>query len=213
MSLKPPTQKILLIEDDDNISGPLKWALESRNYSVTHINKGDDAIHYLERASKDSFNLVLLDLMLPGANGWEILIKIRSLSNTSNWPVVMLTAIDDEMSQTRALYDGADDYVVKPFSMNVLLARIEANIRKKSSSILQDLDLHFTDGEFESLSKREKEILAYIVKGYSNKEIAQLAYINEITVGNHISRMFQKLKVANRTQAAVLALKYGLIES
>jgi DNA-binding NarL/FixJ family response regulator len=211
MTAKEHKAKILLIEDDENISGPLKWALESRNYDVSLVNKGIDAIQMLEKVERDSYNLVLLDLMLPGANGWEILIKIRSLSKTSHWPIIMLTAIDDETSETRALCDGADDYVTKPFSMNVLMARIEANIRKKSSSILQDLELHFTNGEFESLSKREKEILTYITKGYTNKEIGQLIYINEITVGNHISRIFQKLKVTSRTQAAVLALKYDLI--
>ena len=162
-----PTQtsnpKILLIEDDENISGPLKWALESRNYSVQIINNGNDAISILERTPKDNYNLVLLDLMLPGANGWEILIKIRSQNNTTNWPVIMLTAIDDEHSETRALIDGADDYITKPFSMNVLIARIEANLRKKENTLLQDLTLHFTDGNFDTLSKREKEILSYIV--------------------------------------------------
>ena len=132
MSSTTSTHKILLIEDDENISGPLTWALESRDYKVTHISKGNDALSYLEQLEKDRFNLVLLDLMLPGANGWEILIKIRSQPNTSNWPVIMLSAIDDEHSQTRALYDGADDYVTKPFSMNILLARIEANLRKKN---------------------------------------------------------------------------------
>ena len=76
---------------------------------------------------------------------------------------------------------------------------------------MQDIDLHFSDGNFDDISKREKEILGYIVKGYSNKEIAQLTYINEVTVGNHISRMFQKLNVNSRTQAAIVALKYNLI--
>lgn len=212
MPAQSSNPKILLIEDDENISGPLKWALESRNYSVQIINNGNDAISILERTPKDNYNLVLLDLMLPGANGWEILIKIRSLNNTTNWPVIMLTAIDDEHSETRALIDGADDYITKPFSMNVLIARIEANLRKKENTLLQDLTLHFTDGNFDTLSKREKEILSYIVKGYSNKEIAQLTYINEVTVGNHISRMFQKLNVNSRTQAAIIALKYNLID-
>jgi DNA-binding NarL/FixJ family response regulator len=212
MNTISPNQKLLLVEDDDNISGPLIWALESRNYKVTLIKKGDDAIQHLENTQSDTYNLILLDLMLPGANGWEVLIKIRSIPNTANLPVIMLTAIDDELSETRALCDGADDYITKPFSMNVLLARIEANIRKKSSSILEDMDLHFTTGEFEDLSKREKEILVYITKGYSNKEIGKLVYINEITVGNHISRIFQKLKVSSRTQAAIAALKYNLIK-
>jgi len=210
MQLNTQTKKILLIEDDQNISGPLKWALESRNYQVDVINNGVEAINYIQRAKKESCNLVLVDLMLPGANGWEVLIKIKSSKNTIDWPVIMLTAIDDEASETRALYDGADDYITKPFSMNVLIARIEANLRKTDVTSKITIDDHFVNGEIEDLTKREREILSYIVKGYSNKEIAQMAFINEITVGNHIRHIFQKLKVNSRTQAALLALKYNL---
>jgi DNA-binding NarL/FixJ family response regulator len=210
MGEKTATPKILMIEDDEKVSTALKYALEARNYSLTIINNGIDALKALETADKNAYDLVLLDLMLPGANGWEILVKIRALPNSAGWPVIMLTAVDDESSETRALYDGADDYITKPFTMKVLMARIEANIRKKAVAPLQDMEIHFSDGEFEELSPREKEILSYVTKGYSNKEIAQMAFISEITVGNHISRIFQKLKVNSRIQAAIVALKFGL---
>lgn len=206
-------REILLIEDDNNISGPLEWALESRNYGVTIISDGKKALDLIDSKKNPEFSLILLDLMLPGANGWEILIKLKSSSYFSKIPVIIISAIDDESSETRALFDGADDYITKPFSMNVLLARIDTNIRKTGTSILDTMNLYFTDGNFGNLSNREKEILTYIVKGYSNKEIAQKEFINEITVGNHISRILQKLRVSSRTQAAILALKYNLVES
>lgn len=211
MELNDKTYKILLVEDDENISSSLKTALEARNYKVDVFSDGLKAIRHLEKATADSADLVLLDLMLPGANGWEILVKIRSLPQTLNWPVIMITCVDDESSETRALYDGADDYVTKPFTMKVLLARIEANLRKRDKQSKRDFEVHFSDGQFESLTPRETELLSYITKGYSNKEISQMLCISEITVTNHMSRIFQKLKVANRLQAAILAFKYNLV--
>jgi len=205
-------KNILLIEDDTKICTALKCALEARNFNITIISNGLEALNALDKMEKTSVDLVLLDLMLPGANGWEILIKIRSLKNTSDWPVIMLTAIDDEASESKALFDGANDYISKPFSMKILLARIDANIlKKKPASSLIDFELHFSDGEFQPLSTREKEILSYVTKGYSNKEMTEILFISENTIGNHISNIFQKLKVTNRTQAAIIALKYSLI--
>jgi DNA-binding NarL/FixJ family response regulator len=203
--------RVLLVEDDENISNAIKGGLEIRNYEVTVIKNGTIALNAIDKMNRDDYHLVLLDLMLPGANGWEILIKLRSNKNTAHLPVIMITCVDDESCETRALYDGADDYITKPFSMKVLTARIENCINKKKTTAAIDFDLYFTDGNFEELSKREKTILDYIVKGYSNKEIAKLAYISEITVSNHIHNIFQKLKVNSRTQAAIVALKYKIV--
>lgn len=208
---KSSATKILMIEDDKQVIKSLKLALEARNFNLTTISDGNEALDHLEKIEREQYDLILLDLMLPGATGWEILVRIRSMPHTSDIPVIMLTAVDDESSETRALYDGADDYITKPFTLKVLIARIEANLRKKSSGSFKDFDIHFSDGKFEELSSREKEILNYVSKGYSNKEIAQLTYISETTVRNHISNVFQKLKVTSRIQAAIVALKYDLL--
>ncbi|MEW5822615.1 MAG: response regulator transcription factor [Cyanobacteriota bacterium] len=204
--------RILLVEDDESISEAVKDGLVVRNYEVTIINNGKQALRALEKLSIDSYHLVLLDLMLPGANGWEILVKIRSLPATCKWPVIMLTAIEDESCESRALYDGANDYITKPFSIKILAARIEACLKTKTNSYSLDFDLHFSDGNFKELSQREKVILGYVARGYSNREIAQEAFISEVTVGNHIRNIFQKLGVSSRTQAAILALKYNLAD-
>ena len=208
-----PSLKILLVEDDPVISSGLVSALSARNYNITLIEDGKKALKLVDNCEKNSFDLALLDLMLPGANGWEILVRIRSTANTADLPVIILTAIDDESSETRALYDGANDYITKPFTMKVLLARIEANLRKRVAAPLENFEIHFSNGEFEPLSKREKEILYFLTKGYSNKEIGEMAYISDITVANHINKIFQKLKVNSRIQAAIVALKYGIIEN
>ncbi|MEW5820825.1 MAG: response regulator transcription factor [Cyanobacteriota bacterium] len=203
--------KILLIEDDKEAANYLKSSLEIRGHSTTVLNHGGQALNYIEKVKKDDFDVVLLDLNLPGATGWEILAKIRSLNDTSRLPIIMLTGVDDNTTEARALYDGADDYVIKPCSLKVLLARIESNLRKRQTTSLADIDLPFTNGDFDEISEREKEILSYMVKGYSNKDIAKMTFISEKTVMNHVRNILTKLKVENRMQASIVALKYGLI--
>lgn len=211
MDSSQKNNRILLIEDDEKLSDAIKGGLEIRNYQVTIINNGKTAIRTIDNLKHGSYDLILLDLMLPGANGWEILIKIRSQQSTVNIPVIMLTAIDDDTTECRALSDGADDYVTKPFSMKVLAARIEACLAKQAQSSFLKFDLHFSDGDFEELTNKEKIILGYVSKGYTNKEIAKFECISEITVGNHITNIFHKLKVNSRTQAAIAAIKFNLI--
>lgn len=211
MNTEERAYNILLIEDDKHISSYLKSAFEARNHTIFVIDDGNDAKQHLEKIEKSPYDIILLDLMLPGATGWELLVKIRSLTPLKNCPVIMLTAIDDSSSEARALYDGADDYVIKPFTFKVLMARIEANIRKKGESSLFELELPFSNGSFDPLTDREKEILGYIVKGYNSKEIGDLIFISDQTVMNHVKNILKKLKVENRMQAAILALKYNLI--
>lgn len=205
------TYNILMIEDQEEVSSLVKSSLEVRGHTVSVIEDGKQALNHVEKVQPGDYDVILLDLNLPGANGWQILAKIRSLPNTSKVPVIMLTGVDDDSSESRALLDGADDYVVKPCTMKVLSARIEANVRKKTSQTTIDFDLPYSHGDFEELSDREKEILAFVVQGYTNKEIAEKAFISEMTVINHVRNIFVKLKVNNRLQAAVIALKFNLI--
>lgn len=202
---------ILMIEDEEEVSSLVESSLEVRGHKVKVINDGKQAIEYIEKVEPKSYDVILLDLNLPGANGWQILAKIRSVENTSKIPVIMLTGVDDDSTESRALLDGADDYVNKPCTMKVLSARIEANVRKKTSEKTIDFDLPYSHGDFDPLSEREKEILAFVVQGYTNKEIAEKAFISEMTVINHVRNIFAKLKVNNRLQAAVIALKHNLI--
>lgn len=205
--------RILMFEDEELISSAIKASLEVRNHQVTVIDDGLEAIKFLETTKKDDFDVILLDINIPGANGFQILAKIRSMPETMGYPVIMLTAIDDDNTESRALLDGADDYVNKPCTTKKLLARIEANVRKKAPAEDKlNFDLPFSDGHFDDITDREKEILSYLVKGYSNKEIADILVISNSTVVNHIRNIFLKLKVSSRLQAAVIALKYSLVK-
>ena len=117
-------QRILLVDDDPNISHLVKLYLEKEGYAVTEAARGDTA---LERFQKEPPALVLLDVMLPGLDGLQVLREIRKTSKT---PVIMLTAKDETFDKVLGLELGADDYITKPFETKELVARVKAVLRR-----------------------------------------------------------------------------------
>lgn len=123
-------QKILLVEDEVSIARFVELELTHEGYAVT---KAEDGRQGLALAEGNGFDLVLLDIMLPGLNGLEVL---RRLRKTSDVPVIMLTARDAVMDKVTGLDMGADDYITKPFSIEELLARIRTALRRKNAQAL-----------------------------------------------------------------------------
>lgn len=126
-----PALSVLLVEDDENISQVLKFMLERQGYQVAHAADGRAACSYVESATERPA-LVLLDVMLPYIDGFEIVRFIRTRAEWVTVPIVMLTAKTTERDIVRALDTGANDYIVKPFQPNELLARIRRFLRPPS---------------------------------------------------------------------------------
>lgn len=122
---------ILAVDDEEHILELLAYNLEHDGYKVIKAGTGEDALEVLE---KDVIDLVLLDWMLPGIDGIEVLKRIRSNDRTSTLPVIFLTAKGDEISKVVSLEVGSDDYLVKPFGVHELLARIKAVLRRSERS-------------------------------------------------------------------------------
>ena len=120
-------QHILLVEDEESISRPLSFLLEREGYRVTVVDDGAEAVTAFAAAQPD---LVLLDLMLPSLPGTEV---CRAIRQTSQVPVIMLTAKDSEIDIVVGLELGADDYITKPYSTRELLARVRAALRRSGS--------------------------------------------------------------------------------
>ena len=118
--------RILVVEDEESYRDPLTYQLQREGYEVVASPNGTDA---LERFAEGGFDLVLLDLMLPGVSGTEV---CRTIRLTSDVPVIMLTAKDDEIDKVVGLELGADDYVTKPYSSRELLARVRAVLRRRA---------------------------------------------------------------------------------
>jgi two-component system, OmpR family, phosphate regulon response regulator PhoB len=121
------TAKVLIVEDEPALAELLRYNLESEGYAVRHTARGDDAEMMVAEEHPD---LVVLDWMLPEVSGIEICRRIRSRPDSRNVPILMLTARGEESDRIRGLSTGADDYVVKPFSLPELMARVRAILRR-----------------------------------------------------------------------------------
>lgn len=162
--------KILIIEDDKNIQRLLTLELRHKNYSVDSAYDGEQGI---EMFSKNTYNLVLLDLMLPKKSGKEVCQELRKLADT---PIIIITAKDSVLDKVELLDLGANDYICKPFAMEELLARIRVSTRNKENSNNKHFYLEneikmdilakkvFLNEEEIALTKTEFLILEYFMK-------------------------------------------------
>ena len=129
--------KILLVDDDPNIRQLVNLYLEKEGFEVDMAARGDDALKMFKESPP---NLMLLDIMLPGMDGWQVCREVRKVSNI---PIIMLTAKDETFDKVLGLELGADDYVVKPFDMKELVARIKAVSRRFQAADTPDRELAF----------------------------------------------------------------------
>lgn len=199
--------KILVVEDEENLRRALQFNLKKENYEVFVAANGEEAISLFHEKRPD---LILLDLMLPGLAGWEVMRRIRSSSNV---PILILTARSQEEDKIEGFNLGADDYITKPFSLAELKARIRAHLRKKETSpdvlLLGPLKIDYStfsvkkNGQEISLTRKEFLILWELA---SNRErvvrseelLAKVwgedFFGEEQTLQVHIRRLREKLE-------------------
>ena len=152
---------------------------------------------------------------MPNMDGWDTLKAIRKNKKTEYTPVIMLTAVSEDQKVVSGLKIGADDYIVKPFILPNLLARIEAVLRRSNWQIEKSPKQEKTlnkDVNIDALTPKEKEVLGLLAKGVTNNEIADKLSVSIVTVKTHLNSIFKKLKVENRTQAVLLAMQINLVE-
>ena len=206
-------QQILTIEDDAAIRRGIVDALRFAGYNTLEAADGNVG---LEMATKCDFDLLLLDLVLPKRDGFAILQEVRRLRPTL--PVIILTARGEEADRVRGLHDGADDYVVKPFSVKELLARVEAVLRRSAERPVALAEIHipggvidlkrrevrFEQGDRAELSEREVELVQYLAsnphRAISRDELLANVWlispkgITTRTIDMHITRLREKLR-------------------
>ncbi len=162
--------RILVVEDEKKVARALQQGLEARNYEVTLAYTGEEGFFLV---NAQTFDLLILDLMLPGRNGLEILATLRR--QRLQTPVLILTARDALDDRVRGLDEGADDYLIKPFAFPELLARIRALLRRgRSDQVLHlkvgDLEMDLVtrmvtrEGQTIELSAREYDLLEYLLR-------------------------------------------------
>ncbi|WP_026263832.1 response regulator transcription factor [Paenibacillus terrigena] len=163
-------QRILIVDDDEKIISMLRRGLAFEGYEVMTASNGEQGLNKMMESDPD---IVILDVMMPKVDGWEVCRRIREAG--SSVPVLMLTAKDDIKDRVKGLDNGADDYLVKPFALEELLARVRALLRRKSSEtevesvsrqvayedLVLDLDMRqvIRDGHTIELTTKEFELL------------------------------------------------------
>ncbi len=206
-------RRILVVEDDSAIRRGLVDALEFADYEVLQAANGIDGMREAQRATID---LLMLDLILPGHSGFEILKATRETRPTL--PVIILTARGEEGDRVQGLRLGADDYVVKPFSVREVLARVEAVLRRsperangvsklefaRGQADLARREIRFKNGERCELSEREVELLRYLAsnsgRAISRDELLMRVWrlnpkrMETRTIDMHIANLREKLR-------------------
>jgi len=208
--------RILIVEDEESLVLLLRYNLEAEGYTVETVVRGDEAAIRLQETVPD---LVVLDWMLPGLSGIELCRRIRARDETRDLPVIMLTARGEESERIRGLSTGADDYVVKPFSVPELIARIRALLRRAKPEMVASL-LRAGDIELDRetyrvrragreihLGPTEFKLLEFLMQSpgrvYTREQLlngvwGHDVYIDERTVDVHVGRLRKAINKGRR---------------
>ena len=186
-------KKHVLIVDDDLILLKTAEEILSEFYSVSVAKAGSQAIALLEKGVIP--DLILLDIAMPGMDGYETLNKMKKIPAAGSVPIIFLTGFSDVDYEVRGLKSGAVDYIVKPFVKEVLLARVE-RIREERTEEMKENETYKKMQEV--LSPIEWKIAQAVAKGMDNREIAAEYHYSYGYVKNVITRIFSKLEVEKR---------------
>lgn len=205
--------RIMVVEDEEALTTLLRYNLDAEGYDVETVARGDDADVRLKERLPD---LVVLDWMLPGLSGIELCRRLRARDDSKNLPIIMLTARGEESERVRGLATGADDYIVKPFSVPELLARVRGLLRRSRPERLATI-LAYGDLELDRDKRRvsragrpidlgptEYKLFEYLLENpgrvFSREQLldgvwGRDIYIDERTVDVHIGRLRKLLNL------------------
>jgi phosphate regulon transcriptional regulator PhoB len=224
----PLKKTLLVVEDEKDIRDLLRFHLEQEGYAVREAESGEDA---LKRAEAERPALILLDLMLPGADGLEVCRRLRATGGATQVPVIMLTAKAAEVDRVLGLEIGADDYITKPFSPRELIARVRAVLRRAHGDdapppheifdrgrLRIDFDTYevAVDGQPVTLSLREFELLKFFVRHpnrvYDRLQLLDLVwgrdtYVEPRTVDVHIRRLRKRIERDDAAPELILTVR------
>jgi two-component system, OmpR family, phosphate regulon response regulator PhoB len=207
--------RVLVVEDEEALTLLIRYNLEAAGYAVECVARGDEAELRLQEQTPD---LAVIDWMLPGLSGIELCRRIRAREETKRLPVIMLTARGEEADRIRGLSTGADDYIVKPFSLPEFLARVQALLRRANPSLLSgtlkagDIELDREarrvrrGGRELHLGPTEFRLLEFLMQSpgrvFSREQLldnvwGRDVYVDERTVDVHVGRLRKAINTPN----------------
>jgi DNA-binding response OmpR family regulator len=230
MTVRPPT-RVLVAEDDPDIGSLLEHYLKKAGFLPTLVASGRDVIPHIKRDTPD---LIVLDLMLPGLDGLQLCRTIRADTNTAAIPIIMLTAKGEESDRIAGLELGADDYITKPFSPNEVIARIKALLRRSQrvgpadtrmtyGPLTVDVDRHVVkvSGEEVKLTAKEFLLLQYLMQ-HRGRVLSRDLLLSDVwsyaytggtrTVDVHVRRLREKVPMLADAIVTVKQFGYKLLD-
>lgn len=222
------TTQVLVIEDEQDIRDLISFQLKSEGLGVTAVESADRAISYLGNGKP--FDLILVDWMLPGSmNGHDLIKRLRSLSEYKETPIIMVTALTQPENIVAGLDAGADDYITKPFDLNVLQARVRVQLRARPSEQKSDFIKHdilkietakcrvFVEGDEVSLTSTEYKILLMLAEKpghvftrdqFINNIQGENVFVTGRTIDTHMAGLRKKIGPAANMIETIRGIGY-----
>ncbi|WP_189822033.1 response regulator [Streptomyces finlayi] len=208
--------RVLLVDDHQVVRRGLRTFLEIQD-DIEVVGEAGDGAEGVAQAESLRPDVVLMDIKMPGTDGIEALRRLRELANPAK--VLIVTSFTEQRTVVPALRAGASGYVYKDVDPDALAGAIRSVHAghvllqpEVAGALLAQDDPHNGQGRSTSLTEREREVLALIADGRSNREIARALVLSEKTVKTHVSNILMKLDLADRTQAALYAVRHGLTD-
>lgn len=228
-SADPSNVNVLVVDDEEDVVEVVSHFLEEEGYGVAKAYDGEEA---LEKASPET-DLIILDIMLPGLDGYEVCERLRSRVETETIPIIFLSAKTEEDDQIKGLMMGGDDYLTKPVSPQVIVAHVKAVLRRagvEESRTIQVNDLTIYEDEYRAtlddkdlgLTLTEFELLRYLVrhprKAFTRQQLLETIWqdammVTERTVDAHIKNLREKLGGFARHIQTVRGVGYRFVEN
>ena len=204
MNERKAREVVLVVDDSPETLRMLTDALDQAGMTVMVALDGSAAMKVVEQITPD---IILLDAVMPGFDGFEACRRLKSEPALNHVPVVFMTGLSETEHIVRGLEAGGVDYVTKPIVIEEMLARIRVHlanarlIRRATAPTSHELRKDF------KLTSREAEVLSWLSKGKTNRDIAQILGLSPRTIDKHLEQIYAKLGVENRTAAAAMAVK------
>ncbi|MBD2232932.1 response regulator transcription factor [Phormidium tenue] len=200
---------VLIVDDDPVLQMTLTRRLEAQGFEVISATSGQEALDLLRHQPAD---VVVSDVMMPGMNGFEFCHHLRSSPAGEMVPFIFLSSLGELTNRVQGHMLGADDYLVKPFSAQELIAKVKGAIARSQrlhSTLERLLDQSALQPTPLPLTPAEERVFWEVVQGFTNKQIGEHLFLSPRTVQTHLSNMLAKLSLENRSQIVRFAFEHG----
>ncbi len=204
-SMPDSTPIVYIVDDDISIRESLEALIASAGWRPEVFVCAQD---FLNHSRKRAPGCLILDVSLPDLNGLEL--QQRIAANQAELPIIFITGCGDIPMTVQAMKAGAVEFLTKPFDTDALLAAVDAAATRSRTELAEDADLQLLRKRFESLSRREREVMELVVRGRLNKQVGATLDISEITVKAHRGRMMKKMRARSLADLVNMAARLQL---